>query len=286
MIQERERNSRLTESKRKREKIEERAVPDAKRGKVLFMDGKYEEAAKLFYASAANGDAEAAFDYAYCLQFGYGASPNPSRARSFYCFAKERIGEANYNLAVMYLHGDGVSRDYRKAYSFMYDAARAGIIEAQLYLGVAHTMGTMFEPDITAITRIPYHTPILRDASLAIEGDVPDMEDDEEKRIRAVRFDPRTAFEWFRIAARHDSDYVEGLAVQSKYLYARCFVDGLGTDYDRKRAEDLMLVAASEGSPDALAFLEENAPYRLPELKEKGKLANIRKIERLPEGTS
>ncbi len=258
------------------------AVSDVKTAKVLFMDGKHAEALEMLYDCAADGDAEAAFDYAYCLHHGYGTAPDPRRARSFYSFAKEKIGEANYNLAVMYLHGEGAPRDYRQAYSHMYDAARAGVIEAQLYLGVAHTMGTMFEPDIIAISLIPYHTPILRDPMLAIEGEVPDMVEDEESRIRAVRFDPRTAFEWFRIAARHDSDYVEGLAVQSKYLYARCFVDGLGTDYDRKRAEDLMLIAAEEGSPDALKFLEESAPHRLPELKDSGRLDTIRKLERLP----
>ena len=256
-------------------------MPDVKAGKVLFMDGKYKEALDVFYNSAADGDAEAAFNYAYCLQFGYGTERDARAARSFYNFARERIGEASYNLAVMYLHGDGVARDYREAYSLMYDAARQNIIEAQLYLGVAHTMGTMFEPDIVAISRIPYHTPIGRDSVLMIEGDVPDMEADEEARIRAVRFDPKAAFEWFGIAARHDRDYVEELAVQSKYLYARCFVDGLGTDYDRKRAEDLMLVAAHEGSGDALAFIEEMAPYRLPELKREELISGIFKRERL-----
>ena len=143
-------------------------------------------------------------------------------------------------------------------------------------------MGTMFEPDIVAISRIPYHTPIGRDSVYMIEGDVPDMEEDEELRIRAVRFDPHTAFEWFSTAARHDRDYVEALAVQSKYLYARCFVDGLGTDYDRKRAEDLMLTAAHEGSRDALAFIEEMAPYRLPELQNSELIAEIRRREHLP----
>lgn len=257
-------------------------MSDARTGKVLFMDGRYKEALEVLYNAAAGGDAEAAFDYAYCLQFGYGTERDAKRARSFYNFAKERIGEASYNLAVMYLHADGVARDYREAYSLMYDAARQNIIEAQLYLGVAHTMGTMFEPDIVAISRIPYHTAIGRDSALMLEGDVPDLEDDEELRIRAVRFDPGAALEWFSIAARHNRDYVEALAVQSKYLYARCFVDGLGTDYDRKRAEDLMLVAAAEGSPDALAFIEEMAPYRLPELKKSAAISEICKREGLP----
>lgn len=257
-------------------------MSSAKAGKVLFMDGKYKEALDVLYNAAADGDAEAAFDYAYCLQFGYGTERDARTARSFYNFARERIGEASYNLAVMYMHGEGVERDYGRAYSLMHDAARQNIIEAQLYLGVAHTMGTMFDPDIVAISRIPFHTAIGRDSALMIEGNVPDMEEDEELRIRAVRFDPSLAFRWFEIAARHDRDYVEALATQSKYLYALCFVDGLGTDFDRKRAEDLMLVAAKEGSHDALAFIEERAPYRLPELEKTEAIAEIYKRERLP----
>lgn len=247
------------------------------------MDGEHERALAMFYDAAADGDADAAFDYAFCRQFGFGAPADPKAARSFYNFARERIADANYNLAVMYMHGTGVERDYRLAYDHMRDAATAGVIEAQLYLGVAHTMGTLFEPDIFAISHLPYHTPIVRDESMALEGEVPDAEADEEARIRAIRFDPRSAFEWFRVAAAHDPTYVEALSTQGKYLYARCFVDGLGTDFNRKRAEDLMLIAASEGSPDALAFLEERAPYRLSELSDSEALSAIRLSERLPE---
>ena len=247
------------------------------------MDGEHERAVGAFYDAAAGGDAEAAFDYAFCRQFGFGGPRDARAARSFYNFAKERIPDACYNLAVMYMHGEGVPRDYRLAYEYMRDAALGGVIEAQLYLGVAHTMGTLFEPDIIAISHIPYHTPVSRDPSLAIEGEVPDALSDEDARIRAVRFDPQSAFEWFRRAAEHDSTYVEALATQSKYLYARCFVDGLGTDFDRKRAEDLMLVAASDGSPEALAFLEERAPYRLPELSDSEAISEIRRVARLPE---
>lgn len=256
-------------------------MTEDRRGKVLFLDGKFEEALREFYNAASEGDADAAFDYAFANQFGFGTEKNPAVARSFYTFAKERVPEACYNLAVMHLHAEGAPRDYRLTYEYMRDAAEAGVIEAQLYLGVAHTMGTLFEPDIIAISRIPYHTPIQRDEALMLDGDVPDLEADEEARVRAVRFDPRSAFEWFRAAAAADPTYVEALSTQGKYLYARCFVDGLGTDFDRKRAEDLMLVAASDGSPDALLYIQENAPYRLPELEEEHAITRIRRIERL-----
>ncbi len=260
-------------------------MPDVKKGKVLFMDGRHADAAREFLSAAREGDAEGAFNYAFCLQFGFGVEKNESLARSFYSYSIEKIGEASYNLAVLYLHGVGVERDYKKSYSYMYEAAKLGVIEAQLYLGVAHTMGTMFEPDIVAISLIPYHTPIARDSGLMLPGDVPDEERDEEARIAAVDFDLNAAHRWFRVAAKNESEYTEQLSVQSKYLYARCFVDGVGTDYNRQRAEDLMLVAADAGSVDALAFLNENAPYRLPELRDKEQIQGIRRVFGLPTST-
>lgn len=260
-------------------------MSDGKRGKVLFLDGDYSGALEVFCNAARDGDAEACFDYAFCNQFGYGTPVDMKTARSFYNFAKERIPEASYNLAVMYLHGVGVARDYRASYEAMRDAANKGVIEAELYLGVAHTMGTLFEPDIIAISRIPYHTPIGRDPSLMLEGDVPDQLADEEARIKAVRFDPNEAFRWFKTAAMRDHTYVEALSTQSKYLYARCFVDGLGVDFDRTKAEELMLIAAEEGSADALAYIQENAPYRLAELNDPEKLSNIRRRWALPDKT-
>ena len=112
-------------------------MSELKRGKVYFLDGEYERALEVFYDAAADGDAEGAFDYAFCHQFGYGTVVDYRTAVSFYKFAAVRVPEANYNLAVIYMMGLGVSRDYRVAYEYMRDAAAAGVVEAQLYLGVA-----------------------------------------------------------------------------------------------------------------------------------------------------
>lgn len=247
--------------------------------KVLFLEKNYERAAEMFYEGATEGDAEAAFNYAYCLMNGYGVDRDPSLAKSFYVFASSVVGEAAYNLAVMYLHGLGVKRDYRKCYEYMRDAAELGIIEAQLYLGVAHTLGSLFEPDIVSISLLPYHTPEYNSDTYYIEGEVPDYEDDEEARIAAVRHDPHSAFEWFRIAAKHSPDYVEQLSTKGKYLYARCFIDGLGTDFNRDRGNALMLLAAQDGSQEAVAYLETEAPYVLENLKNSELIKQIRRVE-------
>ena len=254
-------------------------MADVKRAKVLFMDKEYERAAELFYEGACDGDAESAFNYAYCLMNGYGVERDLEEAKSFFAFASSVIGEAAYNLSVMYLHGTGVKRDYKKSYSYMRDAAEMGIIEAQLYLGVAHTLGTMFEPDIVSISLIPYHTPEYNSPIMYLDGEVPDLSEDEEARASAVRFDAVSAFSWFRAAAKHSPDYVEELSLKGKFLYARCFLDGLGTEFNRNRGDGLMLLAAKDGSAEAMAYIETEAPYLLENLKNRELLRTIRRVE-------
>lgn len=257
---------------------------NVKTGVVLYLDGKFEEAAQHFYDGAREGDAEAAFHYGYMLLKGIGVPKNPEEAKRFFSYAVGYIGEAAYNLAIMYLHGDGVERDYRKCIEYMTDAAAMDIIEAQLFLAVAYTLGSIFEPDIICISLIPYHTAEHRDPFALLDGDVPDMAEDEELRIRAVRSDPRAAFEYFRMAAKHNGDYVEELAVQGKYLYARCFLDGLGTDFNLERGNNLMLLAAADGSQEAMAYLMTEAPYMLDKL-DMSRIEHIRRVERLGGGS-
>ena len=226
---------------------------------VAFMEGDLETAAALYLEGARDGDALASFNYGYCLWRGYGAPYDPKEAKSFFAFARDlEGGEACYNIAMLYLRGEGLPKDYVKSYEYMKISAEQGCIEAQLYLGMAYTSGCMFEPDIVGISMIPCHTPIYRDDSYLLEGEVYDYELDETMRYSAIRQDARRAFEWFRTAARHSPEYVEDLVAKGKFLYARCFVDGLGTDFDRDRSVRLMFAAQKSGSPEATADILEN----------------------------
>ena len=258
-------------------------IIDVKTANVRFLDGEYEEAVRMYSEGASGGDAECAFNYGYCLFKGIGVEENKELAKSYFVFSSELVPEASYNLAIMYLYGLGVKRDFIKSAKYMNTAAIKGVIEAQLYMAVAHTIGDLFEPDITFISRIPYHTPEYRAAETVLIGEISpeDLEREEERRMRAVRFDPVRAFEWFRRAAHHSPDYVEELSKQSKYLYARCFLDGLGTDFDRDKANRLMLIAAAEGSGEALTYLETDAPYVLANIKDPVLLARIREVKGL-----
>ena len=224
-----------------------------------FIKGEYETAAKMYYELARDGDAVAAFNYGYLLWRGIGVPYNPTEAKSFFAFARDMEGgEACYNLAMLYLHGEGVPRDYKKAYEYMRTSAISGCIEAQLYLGMAHTMGCMLEPDVIGICMIPFHKPEFLGSVPMLEGDVPDLEADEALRYEALNQDEHLAFWWFQRAARHDPTYVADLVAKGKYLYAKCYVDGLGTDFDREKSVRLMIAASNSGSPEATAYLIEN----------------------------
>ena len=137
-------------------------------------------------------------------------------------------------------------------------SAEQGAIEAQLYLGMAYTLGCMFEPDIVGISLIPFHKPEYRcEDSFLLAGNNYD-EREEDERFSVISADAREAFLWFQTAARHDPTYVSELVAKGKYLYAKCYIDGLGTDFDRMRGARIMLLAGKEGSSEAIAFLKEN----------------------------
>ena len=226
---------------------------------LAFMEGDYEVAAQMYLEGAREGDALASFNYGYCLWRGIGAPYDPKEAKSFFAFARDlEGGEACYNIAMLYLHGEGVAKDYVKSYEYMKNSAEQGCIEAQLYLGMAYTSGCMFEPDIVGINMIPCHTPEYQRDGFLLDGEVVDFELDEALRYSAVKQDARQAFEWFQTAARHSTAYVEDLVAKGKYLYARCYVDGLGTDFDRDKSVRLMLAAQKSGSQEATAYIIEN----------------------------
>lgn len=236
---------------------------------VAFLRGDYEAAANMYLSGARAADVGAAFNYGYCLWRGMGTAYNPKEAKSFFAFAREmKGGESCYNLAMLYMRGEGVTRDYKKAFSYMAYSAELDCIEAQLYLGMAYTSGCMFDPDVIGISMIPYHTPEYRDPYFELEGSVPDFERDEIERYGALKQDANLALYWFRRAAYHSPDYVEPLLAKAKYLYAKCFSDGLGTDANFTVAAKLMFIAADSGSVEAKTFIAENGLVRELSAKE------------------
>lgn len=224
---------------------------------VLFCAGRQQQAAGMFLKAAQDGDAEGAFDYAHCLRYGIGIASDPAQAKTFFSFARDLDGgDASYNLAVMYMHGEGVCRDFSRAMRHMDDAAQMGNVEAQLYMGMAYTTGSVFEPDIVGIHRIPYHTPIFRERDALLAGQVLHDEEEEDARLRVISADGAQAFSYFREAACHaDMTYVEELVTKAQYLYAKCYLDGFGVECNPSVAMKIMVIAGKNGSQDALGYL-------------------------------
>ena len=227
---------------------------------MYFRRGEYDKAAELYKEMARSGDTGAAFNYGYCLWRGLGVDYNPEEAKSYFVYARDMAGgESCYNLAMLYMHGEGVKRDYRQAIRYMRIAAQHGCTEAKLYLGMAYTTGAVFEPDIQGICMIPFHKPEYRTPdTFLLTGDVFDPEADEEARMSVIEADAGRAFEYFRSAAHSDPTYVGDLVAKGQYLYAKCYIDGLGTDFNREKGALLMLAAGKSGSREAVAFLAEN----------------------------
>lgn len=227
---------------------------------VLYLKEEYERAADMYLEGARDGDALASFNYGYCLWRGIGRDYDPIAAKSYFAFARDiEGGEACYNLAMLYMHGEGVRRDYSTAIKYMTHSAESGCLEAQLYMGMAYTLGCVFEPDVTGICMIPYHKPEYRTGDEFLLTGVAGDYDEEDMRFAVISADARRAFEWFRAAARHDPTYVSELVAKGKYLYAKCYIDGLGTDFDRDKGERIMLLAGKSGSSEAITYLRENA---------------------------
>ena len=228
---------------------------------ALFVERRYEEASREYLEGARDGDPDASFNYAYCLRYGFGVPRDLERAKSFFAFSREADnGEALYNLAVMYIHGEGVKKNYKKAYEYMRASAERECIEAQLYLGMLYTTGAMFDPDIVGITKIPHRSPEYRTPDdMLLMGDIPDLEADEDLRFGVVHADMREAFLWFRSAAYQRSGKADDdLIAKAQYLYAKCFLDGMGTDPNIETAHRIMLLAGKSGSEEALHYLLEN----------------------------
>ena len=237
---------------------------------VKFLEGSFSEAAEMFHEGAREGDILASFNYAYCLWRGIGVEKDVREAKSFFAFARDiKGGESCYNLAIIYMQGDGMTKNYPKAFDYMKAAAERGCVEAQLYLGMAYTAGCIFEPDVVGIKMIPTHTPEYSVDMPLLEGPIPEFDEaDEERRYQAVKQDEHLAFQWFQTSSRHDPTNVDELVAKGKYLYAKCYVDGLGVEFDKTRANRLMLLAGKAGSPDAIRYLAENGILELtPEVQ-------------------
>ena len=132
---------------------------------ALFLRGEHRAAfEQYFYAATALHEPRAAFDVAFLYLMGYGVPRNEKMARDFYTASLcLEGGVAAFNLALMNLRGLGGAVDFDAAARWMKRSAAEDCVDAQLYLGLAYTMGCLFDPlEIECISMIPYRRVISR----------------------------------------------------------------------------------------------------------------------------
>ena len=254
------------------------------RANALFTEGHYTEALRTYEAGMKNGHTRAIFNYAYCLQYGYGVDPDPQKAFELYTYLRfEEEGDAAYNAGAMLVTGRGVPCDPAEGYAYMLTAAECGCIEAQLYLAMVRLTGCVGEPDIISIRRIPFHRPDTPDSAFLLpptpdeNGEYADELMD--KRFEIVEADEYEAIRYIRKAARHEGDYVGAAKGNAEYLLAKCAEEGLGRMYDRDKAIELYIRAAEDGSYDAFKKLKTLPQYDVDQARARLRMkpANTRK---------
>ena len=236
------------------------------RAATFFTEGRYREALHVYEQGVKDGHTRAIFNYAYCLQYGYGTDPDPKRAFELYTYLRyEEEGDAAYNAGAMLVTGRGVPCDPQKGYEYMLTAAELGCIEAQLYIAMVRLTGCVGEPDIISLRRIPFHRPDEPDCAFLLPP-TPD-EDGEyadelmDKRFEIVDADEYEAIRYIRMAARHKGDYTGAAVGNAEFLLAKCAEEGVGRMYDRNKAIELYIRAAEHGSFDAFKKLKTLPQY-------------------------
>ncbi len=232
---------------------------------AAFVKGDYEAAFWGYFEGAVDfGDARSAFNLAFMYHQGYHTPRNYVWARKYYHLASYHFGgEAKFNLALMHMRGQGGNTDHRGAYEFMKASAAEGCVHAQMYLGVAYTLGCIFDPvETECISLIPFPRVIKRAPDvllLAGAGSDPTLED---KRFEIIEADGDDAVEMFRLASEHEDDtYIEQQVGQAKFEIGRAIAEGLGSEYDPQKGFKLMEAAAlTHDCKDALRYLYKNAP--------------------------
>ena len=232
---------------------------------AAFVQGDYEAAFWGYFEGAVDfGDARSAFNLAFMYHQGYHTPRNYVWARKYYHLASYHFGgEAKFNLALMHMRGQGGDTDYRMAYDLMKASAAEGCIHARMYLGVAYTLGCIFDPvETECISLIPFPRIIKRDPNTLLLSGTNHDPSLEDKRFEVIEADGEDAVEMFRLASEQEDDtYVAREVGQAKFEIGRAMVEGLGSEYDPQKGFKLMETAALDyDCKDALRYLHRNAP--------------------------
>jgi len=194
-------------------------------------------------SEADRGDAAAQTQLGILYVEGDGVTRDYKKARAWFERAgKQNYADAEYNLGVMYSNGDGVARDNEKARHWFEKAAVHGHIGARYNLGIIYSQGVGIPKDLV---RSEFWF------TLAAQQGLP-----EDKYALGVMYSngdslPKNdakARQWFEIAAK------EGI-VLAQYNIAVMYSEGLGGERDLEKARRWANKAAEQGDPEAAGLL-------------------------------
>ncbi len=105
-------------------------------GGKSYTNGDYKKAASFWEIAANNGDIDAQVNLAMLYLRGQGVKKDYKKAAELYTKAADQgHSQAQYNLARMYEQGDGVKSNYSKAMVLYMQSAEQGNVNAQYSLG-------------------------------------------------------------------------------------------------------------------------------------------------------
>jgi len=108
----------------------------------------YTEAAKHFLRAAQLGHANAQYNVANMYYHGQGINQDYGLAATWYIkAAQQRHIDAAFNIAIMFENGHGIEQNYGKAKSWYYEAALRSDVEAQFKLGYLYANGLGVDQD-------------------------------------------------------------------------------------------------------------------------------------------
>jgi TPR repeat protein len=183
---------------------------------------------------------------------------------------------AQFDVAVRYLRGDGVTQDYAKAYEWLTKAAEQGHSRAQFNLGSIHLKGIGVPED--AKQAFQWYEKAVEGADPELLFNIGEVVEHEQARFNAWPF----AVKCYRAAA--DAGHAKaqvtlgirllrGLGVEERpdvgehyireaarqgepkalYILAKMYEEGFGREPDAAEAVYLLYLAALEGHPAAQA---------------------------------
>ena len=208
---------------------------------------KMDEVLKLLRGCAKQGIGQAHYNIGLMYLEGKGVQMSPAQAfKSFEAAAKQRIPKAQYNLGCLYDTGFGVEQDQKKAVALYKKAAEQGLVEAQFNLACMYEKGFGVDQDqkkaVAMYKEAAMQGNLKSQYNLGLKYQVGE----------GVEQDNSKAFEWFQTAAK------EGLP-EAQFSLGIMFEQGTAVGKDGKplgrpdpeRAHRRFLKAAEHGIPQA-----------------------------------